>query len=143
MTACLSDGVPPTAVYLVKPLLIAPIAASLMCCGVSKSVSPAPSPMMSLPSALSFAARAVTARVGEGLMACTRLDSCKMISFGSKKCKRRVSDTLSPSHACGRGRGRGNGDGDSHITCWVKQSPSPSDGSRVLKLTAKSRGLYL
>lgn len=36
---------------------------------VAKSGSSAPSPMMSFPSAFSFAARAVTARVGEGLMA--------------------------------------------------------------------------
>src|SRR3990167_8027399 len=82
MIAALSDGVPPTAVYLVKPLLIAPMAASLMCCGVSKSGSPAPSPMMSLPSAFSFAARAVTARVGEGLMACTRVESSKIFPCG-------------------------------------------------------------
>src|SRR4030066_1596019 len=82
MIAALSEGVPPTAVYLVNPLLIAAIAASLMCCGVSKSGSPAPSPMMSLPSALSFAARAVTARVGEGLMACTRVESSKIFPYG-------------------------------------------------------------
>src|SRR3954462_7881474 len=43
-----------------------------MCLGVSKSGSPAPRPMMSLPSAFSFAARAVTARVGEGLTRWTR-----------------------------------------------------------------------
>ena len=56
-------------------------AASLMCCGVSKSGSPAPSPMMSLPSALSFAARAVTASVGEGLMACTRVESDTVVPW--------------------------------------------------------------
>src|SRR5512147_3257122 len=74
MMACFSVGVPPTAVYLVKPLLMAAMAASLMCCGVSKSGSPVPRPMMSLPSAFSLAARAATARVGEGLMACTRFE---------------------------------------------------------------------
>ena len=43
--------------------------------GVSKSGSPAPRPMMSLPSALSFAARAVTASVGDGLTRCTRRET--------------------------------------------------------------------
>src|SRR3569623_1434390 len=79
MIAAFRLGVPSTAVYLVKPALIALIAASLMCCGVSKSGSPAPRPMMSRPLALSAAARAVTARVGEGLMACTRRESSTMV----------------------------------------------------------------
>src|SRR5687768_16452580 len=70
--AFLSDGVPPAAVYLVKPLFIAAIAASLMNCGVSKSGSPAPIGITSLPSDLSFAAFAGTARVGEGLMGLRR-----------------------------------------------------------------------
>ena len=82
MIAAFSEAVPPTGVYLVKPLLIATMAASLMCCGVSKSGSPAPSPMMSLPSAFSFAARAVTARVGDGLMACTRRESDTIFPLG-------------------------------------------------------------
>src|SRR3954466_6192977 len=43
-----------------------------MCAGVSKSGSPAPRPMTSLPSALRRAARAVTASVGEGLTRWTR-----------------------------------------------------------------------
>src|SRR5690349_18080054 len=43
-----------------------------MCTGVSKSGSPAPSPITSLPSAFNLAARAVTASVGEGLTRCTR-----------------------------------------------------------------------
>src|SRR5438477_10256179 len=43
-----------------------------MNCGVSKSGSPAPIAITSRPSALSFAALAVTARVGEGLMAFRR-----------------------------------------------------------------------
>ena len=61
-------GVPSTAVYLVKPFAMASVAAFMMCSGVSKSGSPAPRPMMSLPSALSYAARLVTARVGDGLI---------------------------------------------------------------------------
>src|SRR3954470_6025803 len=72
MIAFLSDGVPPAAVYLVRPLLIATIAASLMNCGVSKSGSPAPMLITSLPSAFRRAALADTARVGEGLMAFRR-----------------------------------------------------------------------
>src|SRR6185503_9686313 len=72
MIAFFREGVPPAAVYFVWPLLIAAIAASLMNCGVSKSGSPAPSPMMSLPSDFRRAALAVTARVGEGLMALRR-----------------------------------------------------------------------
>ena len=46
-------GVPSTAVYLVSPLLIALIAAFLILSGVSKSGSPAPSPITSFPAALS------------------------------------------------------------------------------------------
>src|SRR5215468_8620873 len=80
MTAFLSDGVPPAAVYLVWPLLIAAIAASLMNWGVSKSGSPAPRPMMSLPSDLRRAALAVTAMVGEGLIAFRRCEM-KLISI--------------------------------------------------------------
>src|SRR6266851_7344317 len=72
MIAFLSDGVPPAAVYFVKPFWIAAIAASLMNCGVSKSGSPAPMAMTSRPSALSFAALAETARVGDGLIALRR-----------------------------------------------------------------------
>src|SRR5258708_9899364 len=43
-----------------------------MWAGVSKSGSPAPRPMTSLPCSRSRAARAVTASVGEGLTRCTR-----------------------------------------------------------------------
>src|SRR5437660_822675 len=46
-----------------------------MCTGVSKSGSPAPSPITSLPSALRRAARAVTASVGEGLTRWTRRET--------------------------------------------------------------------
>jgi hypothetical protein len=44
-------GVPSTAVYLVSPSLIALIAACLILSGVSKSGSPAPRPITSLPAA--------------------------------------------------------------------------------------------
>ena len=47
--ACLSAGVPSTAVYLVSPDLIASIAANLIFSGVSKSGSPAPRPIISFP----------------------------------------------------------------------------------------------
>src|SRR5688572_21210488 len=77
MIAFLSDGVPPAAVYFVSPLFMAAIAASLMNCGVSKSGSPAPMPITSLPSALRRAALAVTARVGDGLMALRRVATMK------------------------------------------------------------------
>src|SRR5258705_10603135 len=72
MIAFLRAGVPPAGVYLVRPFLIAAIAASLMNSGVSKSGSPAPIAITSLPSALSLAALAETARVGEGLMTLRR-----------------------------------------------------------------------
>src|SRR5690606_8944098 len=72
MIACLRLGVPAAGVYLVLPSRIALWAASLMCSGVSKSGSPAPRERTSLPWALSSAALAVTARVGEGLMRPTR-----------------------------------------------------------------------
>ena len=61
-------GVPSTAVYLVSPLLIAFIAAFLILFGVSKSGSPAPSPITSLPAALNSLAFWVTAIVGDGLI---------------------------------------------------------------------------
>ncbi len=60
---------PSTAVYFaVLPLVIAWIAASLMLSGVSKSGSPAPSPITSRPDALSARALSVTAMVADGLM---------------------------------------------------------------------------
>src|SRR5258708_15211671 len=72
MIAFFNEGVPPAAVYLVSPLFIAAIAASLMNWGVSKSGSPAPIAITSFPSALRRAALAVTAWVGAGLMALRR-----------------------------------------------------------------------
>ena len=60
---------PSTAVYFeARPLSIALIAACLMLSGVSKSGSPAPSPIMSRPACLSARALSVTAMVGDGLM---------------------------------------------------------------------------
>src|SRR5689334_19381715 len=59
---------PSTAVYLVSPRRIAAIAASLMLSGVSKSGSPAPSPITSRPAAFRSRAFCVTAMVGDGWM---------------------------------------------------------------------------
>ena len=59
---------PSTLVYLdALPSRIALIAASLMLSGVSKSGSPAPSPMTLRPAALSARALSVTAMVADGL----------------------------------------------------------------------------
>src|SRR6185312_13083347 len=55
--------------------------ACAMCRGVSKSGSPAPSPMTSWPSAFRRAARAVTASVGEGLTRWTRLETVRLTGF--------------------------------------------------------------
>src|SRR4051812_7030005 len=60
---------PSTAVYFaVLPSKIALIAACLMLSGVSKSGSPAPSPITSRPAAFKARALSVTAMVAEGLM---------------------------------------------------------------------------
>ena len=60
---------PSTAVYFAAlPPSIALIAARLMLSGVSKSGSPAPSPITSRPAALSARALSVTAMVADGLM---------------------------------------------------------------------------
>ena len=60
--------VPSTAVYLVSPSLIALMAACLILSGVSKSGSPAPRPITSLPAAFNSLAFWVTAIVGDGLI---------------------------------------------------------------------------
>ena len=65
-TALRSGIVPSTSVYLVSPASSAFFAASLMWAGVSKSGSPAPKLMTSIPLAFSAFAFADTARVGEG-----------------------------------------------------------------------------
>src|SRR5580692_1295150 len=68
-TAALSSAIPSTAVYFDDlPSRIALIAASLMFSGVSKSGSPAPSPMTSRPASFSARALSVTAMVADGLM---------------------------------------------------------------------------
>ena len=60
---------PSTAVYFeARPLLIDLIAACLMLSGVSKSGSPAPSPITLRPACFSARALSVTAMVGDGLM---------------------------------------------------------------------------
>ena len=65
--ASLSSGTPSGAVYLVLPFLIARTAADFMFSGVSKSGSPAPSPITSWPAAFNSAALVDTAMVGDGL----------------------------------------------------------------------------
>src|SRR5690349_13141670 len=57
---------PPTSVYLVWPRRMASTAASLMRCGVSKSGSPAPNEITSIPWLRSSLALAWTARVEDG-----------------------------------------------------------------------------
>ena len=59
---------PPAAVYFVKFSSKARMAACLMLSGVAKSGSPAPKATTSTPSALSFAALALTAIVADSLM---------------------------------------------------------------------------
>src|SRR5205085_2227637 len=66
--AARSSGMPSTAVYLVWPSLMALIAACLMLSGVSKSGSPAASPITSRPAAFSSRALVVIAMVGDGWM---------------------------------------------------------------------------
>src|SRR5258708_14617766 len=66
--AALSSAMPSILVYLLSPRSIALMAARLMLSGVSKSGSPAPSPMTLRPAALSARALSVTAMVAEGLM---------------------------------------------------------------------------
>src|SRR5262249_16198714 len=73
--AARSSGMPAVTVYLVKPLLSAAIAASLMYCGVSKSGSPAVRAATSTPFAARALALAVSASVAEGLMGCSRRDA--------------------------------------------------------------------
>ena len=65
---------PSTAVYLVLPAWIALIAASLMFCGVSKSGSPAASPITSRPSAFSVIALLEMAMVADGWMRLSELE---------------------------------------------------------------------
>src|ERR1700750_286895 len=66
MMASFSSGMPPTSVYLVLLASMAWIAASLMLAGVSKSGSPAPSPMTLGPGGFGGPALFVTAMVADG-----------------------------------------------------------------------------
>src|SRR6185436_13857913 len=99
--AFLSEGVPPAGVYLVSPLLIAAIAASLMNCGVSKSGSPAPIAITSLPSAFRRAALAETARVGEALMAWRRVATRDIAGFSGQGWKTRCVAPILPCRIFG------------------------------------------
>src|SRR5215471_15983264 len=73
-----------------------------MCRGVSKSGSPAPRPMTSLPCALRRAARAVTASVGEGLTRWTRRETGKVTEFPvvrlCSECAAILRDCAGPGH---------------------------------------------
>ena len=59
-------------VYFVNPSFKALIAASVMCCGVAKSGSPAPNPTTSIPFAFISLALASIARVRDGVSAAAR-----------------------------------------------------------------------
>ena len=67
-------GMPAEAVYFVSPLASASAAAALMCSGVSKSGSPAPKPITSMPCACIALNLAVMASVGEGAAFLARSD---------------------------------------------------------------------
>ena len=69
-----NSGMPALAVYFVNPSASALTAASLMCCGVSKSGSPAPKPTTSWPSAFICLAFESMASVSEGASAAARFD---------------------------------------------------------------------
>ena len=98
--ACFSAGVPSTAVYLVWPSWMAWIAASLMLSGVSKSGSPAPSPMTSRPAAFNSRALVETAMVGDGLMRPSDCDRNGMTGpQNDSKTMIRRSRTLGPVNA--------------------------------------------
>ena len=73
--ASFSSGVPSTCVYLVWPLLMASMAAFLICSGVSKSGSPALKLITSIPLALNSIALAEIVNVADGLTFWTLLDS--------------------------------------------------------------------
>ena len=73
--ASFNSFIPEVGVYLVKPSSRAFLAASLIWAGVSKSGSPAPKPMTSIPSAFIRFALAVIARVGDELIWLTLFDT--------------------------------------------------------------------
>ncbi|OQC72454.1 MAG: hypothetical protein BWX45_00909 [Deltaproteobacteria bacterium ADurb.Bin002] len=103
MIASLSSSVPPTGVYFVKPASMARMAACLMWSGVSKSGSPAPKPMTSLPCARRALALAVMARVSDGFTFAT-LDASftnDLLLFFYWDIFRAVFDTHCPEPAPG------------------------------------------
>ena len=73
-SAFLISGLPETGQYFVYPDLIAETAASLILSGVSKSGSPVPKLIMSIPCCRKALALASIANVGEGLIARTLLE---------------------------------------------------------------------
>lgn len=73
--------IPLEGVYLVNPLFMDSIAASIIFCGVLKSGSPAPKPITSIPSCFICFALAVIASVGDGATPLTRFDNGKSILF--------------------------------------------------------------
>src|SRR3972149_6550491 len=78
MTASFNSSIPPTAVYLVLPLSMAAIAAFFMLSGVSRSGSPAPNPMTSMPRERISFALTVTARVADSSSPSILLDILTM-----------------------------------------------------------------
>src|ERR1700744_1932198 len=95
-----SSGMPEEGVYLVKPASSEPMAAALICSGVSKSGSPAPKPITFCPSAFIAFALLSIARVRDGVSSCTREEGSKKgDGFGSKKCER---ESKHGSHGVGQ-----------------------------------------
>src|ERR1700735_3804287 len=88
MIGCLGFGMPSTAVCLVLPASIAWIAASLTLAGVSKSGSPAPSPMTLRPAAFNSRALSVTAIVADGFTRSSAADRKDIIGsrFWVERC---------------------------------------------------------
>ena len=79
--ACFSSKMPDAAVYLVKPALIASIAASHTFLGVGKSGSPAPKLTTSTPAAFICLALSEIASVEDGLTAIAFLDNPVIVLF--------------------------------------------------------------
>ncbi len=67
---------PPGAVYFVSPFVMASIPDCLIFSGVSKSGSPAPNPMTSIPCAFSALAFAVIVTVADGFSFLANFDNC-------------------------------------------------------------------
>src|SRR5579875_1325399 len=104
--------------------------ASPMCRGVSKSGSPAPRPITSLPSAFRRAARAVTASVGEGLTRWTRRETGRLTGFLKKGAfdARSEGGTDRFGYITGSGpahQPRGLGLQPWDLAAWGRRSPQP------------------